>query len=63
MRLGFEFPDAFPETAMDLIKKLVVIDPSQRLGASETQGYDELKKHPFFDSISWTNLSEQTPPI
>lgn len=51
--------DDFDQTCADLIKKLVVIDPNERLG---TQGYEKLKSHLFFDTIDWNNLSDQSPP-
>ncbi len=61
-RQNYSFPDEFPQNAQDLIKKLVVSDPNERLGASDTNGYDMLKSHPFFESIEWKNLINQTPP-
>lgn len=39
-----------------------VLDPTQRLGADECGGYQELKAHPFFRGVKWDNLEEQTPP-
>lgn len=38
------------------------LDPSKRLGCEEMGGYDPLKQHPFFDTISWSDLHLQTPP-
>ena len=51
-------PDSVPDNARDLIKKLLVIDPSKRLGASsstEDDGFTikELKAHPFFDGLNF----------
>lgn len=37
-------------------------DPSKRIGCEEMGGYDPLKQHPFFDTISWSDLHLQTPP-
>lgn len=48
-----------PEAA-DLIKKLLVLDPAQRLGAN---GADEIKRHPFFKGINWETLRTQQAPI
>lgn len=42
------------DDAKDLIKKLLHPDASERLGANE--GAEEIKKHPFFESISWSTL-------
>lgn len=38
------------------------LDPSKRIGCEEMGGYDPLKQHPFFDTISWSDLHLQTPP-
>jgi 3-phosphoinositide dependent protein kinase-1 len=63
VRVEYSIPSTdFNTVAQDLISKLVVKEPSDRLGASEAQGYDKLKEHSFFNSIKWANLIEQTPP-
>jgi 3-phosphoinositide dependent protein kinase-1 len=57
------FPDDFPEKPKDLIEKLVVLDPTMRLGLSgESRNYNDIKQHEFFESIDWNKLYEQTPP-
>lgn len=38
------------------------LDPSKRIGCEEMGGYDPLKQHPFYDTISWSDLHIQTPP-
>lgn len=38
------------------------LDPSKRIGCEEMGGYDPLRRHPFFDIISWSDLHLQTPP-
>jgi 3-phosphoinositide dependent protein kinase-1 len=62
VKVSYTIPDEFDERAKDLISKLVVADPTQRLGASEPHGYQGLKEHSFFESIDWKDLIEQTPP-
>lgn len=37
----------------DLIDKLIVLEPTQRLGAPDTGGMNALKQHPFFQGIDW----------
>lgn len=37
-------------------------EPSKRIGCEEMGGYEPLKQHPFFDTISWDDLHLQTPP-
>ena len=54
-----------PEEAKDLINKILVKDPSKRLGAGESgTEYDisNLKAHPFFKGIQWDNLQNLDPP-
>ena len=53
------------EEAKDLISKILVKEPSKRLGAGEKgTEYDinHLKNHPFFKGIDWDNLHNMTPP-
>ncbi|EFA78062.1 putative protein serine/threonine kinase [Heterostelium album PN500] len=45
----------------DLIEKLLVVNPTDRLG-SRTTGFEKLKQHPFFEGIDWENLHRATPP-
>jgi len=48
------------EDAKDLIRKLLEKIPERRLGHN---GADEIKKHPFFDSIDWNELTRTEPPF
>ena len=68
-QLNIDFDDnekiKIPEEAKDLIKKILVKDPSKRLGAGESgTEYDisHLKSHPFFKGINWNNLLNLNPP-
>ncbi|XP_061414924.1 LOW QUALITY PROTEIN: 3-phosphoinositide-dependent protein kinase 1 [Lethenteron reissneri] len=62
IKLEYEFPEKFFPKAKDLVEKLLVSDPMQRLGCDECGGYPPLKSHPFFSEISWDDLHLQTPP-
>lgn len=42
--------------AQDLINRLIIHNPSQRLGAN---GSTEVKAHPFFRGVDWDNLALQ----
>ncbi|KAJ6247933.1 serine/threonine-protein kinase pkga-related [Anaeramoeba flamelloides] len=42
----------------DLISKLLVIEPSKRLG---TKGAQEIKNHSFFKGIDWEDIKTQNP--
>ena len=56
--------NCFSEEAKDLINKLLVIDPNQRLGSGK-YGIEKLKQHPYFKNINWEDLKELkvTPPF
>ncbi|KAF9381988.1 pkb-activating kinase-like protein [Podila verticillata] len=60
VKLEFSFPAGFPRTAMDLVSRLLVHDPNERLGANNT--IDQLKQHPFFDGVEWSELWKQPAP-
>jgi serine/threonine-protein kinase RIM15 len=48
--------------AMDLMNKLMCLDPAQRLGANAEEkfanGGDEVRNHPWFGEINWETLRE-----
>ncbi|XP_063681185.1 3-phosphoinositide-dependent protein kinase 1-like [Bolinopsis microptera] len=58
----YKFEEGFPELEKDFIKKLLILDPTQRLGSQQTGGIGELKKHDLFTNVDWEGLSESTPP-
>lgn len=49
-------PEEMSSDAYDLIDKLLMENPVQRLGAT---GSREVKQHPFFKDISWDTLARQ----
>ena len=54
-----------PDVAKDLILKILVVEPKNRLGGGEAgSNYDiaHLKKHPFFKKIKWNNLHNSSVP-
>ncbi|KAF9071045.1 kinase-like domain-containing protein [Rhodocollybia butyracea] len=63
----YVFPGEFDEDAKDLVQKLLIRDPKQRLGAGEPMSpldMRSLRSHPFFDSIDWTTLwTDPAPPL
>lgn len=42
------------DEARDFIQRLLILDPTQRLGAN---GADEVKRHPFFAGIDWNAVT------
>ncbi|RZF39603.1 hypothetical protein LSTR_LSTR001124 [Laodelphax striatellus] len=63
MNLNYEFPDGFCPIAKDLIEKLLVLEPYQRLGATDEVGYPSIRQHNFFQGIDFETLQNQTPPL
>ncbi|XP_043859579.1 putative 3-phosphoinositide-dependent protein kinase 2 [Dromiciops gliroides] len=62
MKLAYDFPEEFFPKAKDLVEKLLVSDPTKRVGCEEMGGYGALKAHPFFENITWDTLHLQSPP-
>ena len=57
--LDYTFPEGFDEQAKDLVQKLLVKSPTERLGAGEPGSLNDmkaLKSYPFFSSIDWATL-------
>ncbi|KAG5648926.1 hypothetical protein DXG03_000275 [Asterophora parasitica] len=44
----------FSDQALNFMRCLMALDPSERLGSN---GADEVKAHPFFESIEWDNVT------
>lgn len=54
--LDYEFPENIDEDIKDLIEKLLVILPDDRLGASDSIPYTSIRAHNFFKNINWNDL-------
>ncbi|KDQ57705.1 hypothetical protein JAAARDRAFT_272835 [Jaapia argillacea MUCL 33604] len=64
-RLEYSFPEGFDEQAKDLVQKILVRDPTQRLGAGPpgtANDMQALRSHPFFGSINWKTLWKDPAP-
>jgi 3-phosphoinositide dependent protein kinase-1 len=59
--LEYSFPDGFDSQARDLVERLLVLDPSKRLGAGPT-GIEEIRSHAFFAGIDFARLFTRPPP-
>jgi len=53
----FTIPEFLPESLKDLINRLLVKDPTQRLGAN---GAEEIKNHVFFKNVDWDEVETMT---
>jgi serine/threonine protein kinase len=51
-----------PDDAKDLISKILVKDPTKRIGYNSND-YSEIKNHPFFNGIKFEELEFEDPPI
>ncbi|KAI7854441.1 kinase-like domain-containing protein [Circinella umbellata] len=56
------FPEGFPAVAQDIVEKLLVLEPSERLGSEATGGMDALKQHPYFEGVDWENIWDSPAP-
>ncbi len=54
-----------PADAQDLIKRLLVLNPNERLGSGsdENNTIEALKLHKFFEGINFTSLHLSKAPI
>ncbi|KAF7321506.1 Protein kinase domain-containing protein [Mycena kentingensis (nom. inval.)] len=66
-KVEYDFPQGFDEQAKDLVQKLLVHDPTQRLGAGSPGSANDpaaLRAHSFFSAIVWSSLwTSIAPPI
>ena len=60
LQMDPEFDNHFEPLAVDLIQKLMVKDPKQRLGCN---GYLEVLQHPYFKTIDWQHMESIRPPF
>ncbi|GMT06305.1 hypothetical protein PENTCL1PPCAC_28479, partial [Pristionchus entomophagus] len=57
--LDFSFPPGFPPIGLDLVQKLLVLDPALRLGNPDQP---PITDHEFYEDIDFASLHMQTPP-
>lgn len=50
------------QDAKNIIVNLLNRNPSKRLGAGP-DGSDEIKRHPFFESIDWDKVANRAMPV
>jgi len=63
LKLEFDYPEDFPTEAKDFISKLLVLNPNERLGAQDSEGYPSIKKHTMFKTLEFESLYLATPPF
>ena len=52
--------DLIPPLAQDMIKKLLVKNPKERLGAIRV---DDLLTHPLFEGVNFSTIKDESPPM
>ncbi|MES1915471.1 MAG: hypothetical protein MHM6MM_007409 [Cercozoa sp. M6MM] len=59
---SLEFSERVPEEARDLVRKLLRMNPQERLGA---RNMNEIRQHPFFASVDWDRMLKRhvVPPF
>ncbi|KXJ22011.1 3-phosphoinositide-dependent protein kinase 1 [Exaiptasia diaphana] len=61
-KLEYEFPSGFPSSPKDLVEKILILDPTKRLGSEECGGFEDLKGHSFYKGVNWEELPNTNPP-
>lgn len=66
-QMDYSFPEGFDEQAKNLVSRLLVRDPTHRLGAGaggSSNDLQALRSHSFFSSVRWETLwSDPVPPL
>ncbi|CAJ0945234.1 unnamed protein product, partial [Mesorhabditis belari] len=60
--LDYSFPEGFPEEPKDLVAKMLVLEPCDRLGSPDKGDAEGIMGHSFFEEIAWDCLPELEPP-
>jgi len=61
--LDYTFPEGFDSRVKDLVSRLLVINPEERLGTLESRtGYPSIKNHTFFEGVDFSSLHLSKPP-
>ncbi|KAI8976664.1 kinase-like protein [Trametes punicea] len=59
--LDYTFPEGFYDVTKDFVQRLLVLDPSERLGIEPKSSPSELRNHPFFSASCILDDSEVNP--
>jgi len=60
LRNRVSYPSSVPKNARDLMSKLLVSNPSQRLGSLK-RGHRDVTGHAFFKPVDWAALTRKEP--
>uniref|UniRef100_A0A0N5D1I1 non-specific serine/threonine protein kinase n=1 Tax=Thelazia callipaeda TaxID=103827 RepID=A0A0N5D1I1_THECL len=59
---SYKIPHDFPESAANIVKKLLVVDVRDRLGSIESGGAKSVKDQSFFTNVNWDIITETEAP-
>lgn len=59
LKMEYVFPEGFPDDAKDLVQRLLLEEPSKRLGANDL---NEIRQHPFFKDIDFARVASMDVP-
>ena len=62
LKCKYELPESMSSTAKDLIRRMLVLNPNERLGSFAGADQD-IKDHPFFDNIDWKKLRQKKAEV
>jgi len=60
-KLDYSFHEGFDPNAKDLVKRLLVIEPKDRLGAMDKKFYTSIRDHPFYKGLDFEKLHKALP--
>ncbi|XP_065094162.1 3-phosphoinositide-dependent protein kinase 1-like isoform X2 [Ochlerotatus camptorhynchus] len=62
-KLDLTFPNDFDHVAADLIGKILVLNPQNRIGVQDSSPYDSIRNHKFLEGIDFFTLRKMSPPF
>ncbi|KDR13365.1 probable serine/threonine-protein kinase DDB_G0288795 isoform X4 [Zootermopsis nevadensis] len=62
LKQRIRIPQQYSPEVTDFIRKLLRKDPKRRLGGGRDDAV-EIKRHPFFAGINWTDIAQKTVPV
>ncbi|XP_022901981.1 3-phosphoinositide-dependent protein kinase 1 [Onthophagus taurus] len=56
IKLEYEFPEGFDKISKDFIEKILILQPSKRLGANDSIPYTSIRNHELFKELNFDQL-------
>lgn len=61
--LELTFPENFNKDGEDLVRKLLVQNPRERLGMKDQSRYESIRKHKFFEDVDFSIIRTTSAPV